>query len=97
MAKELYDWVKLALDNKWLVIMCFGSLTGVVTGVTQSVTNSDLEASKVKAIHEVARGFQQAMVEMEPKPEKRIYQKVYKTDCGLCKTLMNNHLGEFHQ
>lgn len=99
MAKEFYDWVKLALDNKWLIMLCFSGLTSLVTNAAQLSNNLDLEASKTKAIHEVAKGFQVVMAEIEPKQKviNKTIQKVYKTDCGICTTLMNDHKQEYHE
>lgn len=43
MAKEFYDWVKLALDNKWLVMMFLGLFTSAGTNIIQMSTNTALE------------------------------------------------------
>lgn len=97
MAKELYDWVKLALDNKWLVIACFTGFSSMIANINQQFTIQDKEQEKNIAVHEVAKGFQAVMAEYEPKPiTNKIVKKIYKTDCNSCKILMNNHLEEFH-
>lgn len=31
----LFDWAKLVIENKWLIILLFGSVTGAVGNVTQ--------------------------------------------------------------
>ena len=31
----LFDWVKLVIENKWLIILLFGSVSGAVGNVTQ--------------------------------------------------------------
>lgn len=91
MAKELFDWIKLALDNKWLVILLFTGLSSAATNAVQFNTNLNKEAEKQQAIREVATGFQQVMVEIEPKEKI-----VYKSNCGTCQVLMDKHLKRFH-
>jgi len=91
--KDTYDKLKalsdVVKDHKLLFIMLFTSLGSMVTNASQYMTNSDLEISNQKAIHEVAKGFQSAMVELEPKP-----QKTY--NCGKCSILLKSHIKEFH-
>jgi len=83
MAKEFYDWVKLALDNKWLVIMCFGSLSSLATNAAQMVTNENLVIEKDTAVHEVAIAFQSVIAESTPK---------IKTNCSNCSILLHSHI-----
>ena len=93
MAKEFYDWVKLALDNKWLVMLCFTGVSSLLTNANQYMTNSDLETQKIKAVHEVTKGFQSVMeeIELERKPIK-----VVKSSCGECSILLKSHIKEYH-
>jgi len=89
MAKEFYDWIKLALDNKWLVMLLFTGLSSAATNVIQLNTNLNKEAEKQQAIREVATGFQQVMVEIEPK------EKIT-SDCGICAKLIKDHERRLH-
>ena len=91
MAKEFYDWIKLALDNKWLVMLLFTGLSSAATNVVQLKTNMNKEAEKQQAIREVATGFQQVMVEIEPKEKI-----VHKSDCGICVKLIKDHERRLH-
>jgi len=50
MAKEPYDWIKLALDNKWLVIMLFTGFSSVVTNATQFISGQDKDI-EIQATH----------------------------------------------
>jgi len=90
MAKEFYDWVKLALDNKWLIMLCFTGFGSLVTNATQMVTNSDHEAEKEasnKQIAEIAEYYRQTTT------PKIVVQK---SSCGNCSTLIINHERRLH-
>ena len=96
MKATIYDWVKLALDNKWIVMLCLTGFSSLVTNAAQLSNTIALEETKTKAIHDVAKGFQAVIEEMETKPAKKVINKIYKSDCGICTTLMNDHKKEFH-
>jgi len=93
MAKEFYDWVKLALDNKWLVMLCFTGLSSIATNAAQFVNHSETEQDLIltqKQVAAVANHY------TKPKPVKSTVSKIYKMDCGICTTLMSNHKKELH-
>lgn len=54
MAREFYDWVKLALDNKWLVMMFLGLFTSAGANVLQLDTNKSLETEAQAARAQIA-------------------------------------------
>lgn len=90
MAKELYDWVKLALDNKWLVIMCFTGLGSMVTNAAQLVTNQDLEEEQKASQEQIAMIANHYAATTTPKIV------VQKSSCGNCNFFIKQHEGEFH-
>lgn len=89
MAKELYDWVKLLLDNKWLVMLCLTGAGSISTNIAQVFTVQEKETELISTQNQIA---EIANYYAKPKIEK----KVYKLDCGVCTTLMNEHKIEFH-
>jgi len=93
MPKDKWDKLKVISDvikdNKLLFMFAISACGSFITNASQYMTNSDLEISKQKAIHEVAKGFQSAIAELEPKP-----QKAY--NCGKCSILLKSHIKEFH-
>jgi len=90
MAKEFYDWIKLALDNKWLVIACFTGISSMGVNLGQLFESQNQEAEKIKAIREVAIGFQNAMIEIEPK------EVVVKYNCNQCLNEVRRLRKEYH-
>ncbi len=50
----LFDWVKLGLNNKWLIILLFGSVTGAVGNVTQYFEVEAAQEETIHAQHQVA-------------------------------------------
>lgn len=101
---KLSDIIKSIIDketiskNKWLIMLIITALSGGTGTVMQTFNVSAKESEKIKAVREVAEGFQSVMAEMKPKQKviNKTIQKVYKTDCGICTTLMNDHRKEFH-
>ena len=57
MKATLYDWTKLVIDNKYIAVLLIGGLSSMGANIGQAFTNSDLEASKDKAIREVPLDF----------------------------------------
>lgn len=85
-----FEWVKLILD-KWTVILPICLFLASATGLSFSmVDNANMEAEKIKAVHEVTEGFQAAIIEMEPK------KVVVKSICSPCGSYLNKHLKEYH-
>ncbi len=92
--KDAYDKIKIlseVLKNNWpILVLAFTALSSMATNAAQFMNNADLEAEKIKAVREVAIGFQTAMIEIEPK------KVVKKSTCGQCKNLIKSHEGEYH-
>lgn len=96
--KDAFDKLKIisdvVKDNKFIFIMLLTSLGSLVANAGQYIENVGLELSKQTAIHEVARGFQSVMAEIEPKrTTKRV---VIKQNCSKCTILLNSHIKEHH-
>jgi len=88
--RDAFDWIKLALD-RWAVIVPIFLFLASATGLSFSMaSNTDLEAEKIKAVREVAEGFQAAMIEIEPK------EVIVRPTCNPCGSYLNQHIKEFH-
>lgn len=94
MAKEFFDWVKLALDNKWLVIMCFTGFSSVVTNAAQLMTNQDLEVETKASQEQIAMIANHYAATTTPKIV------VQKSSCGNCfiriKRYVDEKIGDRH-
>ena len=94
MGKDAYDKLKIlseVLRNNWpIFVIAFTALGSMATNAAQFVTNQDLETSKVKAVREVAVGFQQAMIKTEPK------KIIMKSSCDKCMHEIKRLREEFH-
>jgi len=92
--KDSWDKLKVVSDvvkdNKLLIVACFTGLGSMVTNGVQLVTNQDLEQEKITAVHEVAKGFQSVMVDLEPKPKK------VSSNCNKCLIEVRKLRSEFH-
>jgi len=92
--KDAWDKFKIssdALKANWpIILICLTGLSSAATNMGQYFTNQDLEASKVKAVRDVAIGFQAAMVEIEPKAV------VVKSTCNPCGNYLIRHEKEYH-
>ena len=91
--KDRWDKFKIATEGmkniKWLFPILLTLVLGSgVTNIGQFVSGLGQKADNDKAIHEVAMGFQKAMIEIEP--------KVVKSTCSPCGSYLNNHLRELH-
>lgn len=83
MAKELYDWVKLALDNKWLVMLFITSVGGISTGITQYVGKQEA-IQNVKESHDQIKNVAEHLTKNKPKR------------CSECKSVQE-HEQEYHR
>jgi len=94
MAKDTYDKLKIlseVLKNNWpLILMCLTALGSGITNMNQYFVGQNYEAEKNKAIHDVTIGFQNAMIEIEPK------EIIVKSTCSPCGSYLNQHLKEYH-
>jgi len=90
--KDVYDKLKvisdIVKDNKWLVLIAFTGLSSMATNAGQFISSLSYEEDKAKAIHEVATGFQSAMIEIEP--------KVVKSTRSPCGSYLDKHLKMEH-
>ena len=86
----LIDWVKLLLENKWLVVMVLGFLSSASTNVAQ-VFELDKKEEQIKAtqqqVAQVAEAYRPYVVP-DGKPKevvktKEIVRVVEKCDCDL--------------
>jgi len=88
---QLIDWAKLILENKWLVILLFGSITGLAGNVTQyfevQAKDNEIEMTQ-KQVTAVANSYHQRR-----SPARAIYLK---SDCSECKQLIKQHEQRAH-
>ena len=87
---EAFGWYKETLiflkGNKVLLLLVTTSLSG---GITQTLRLDTAQDDKVKAVREVAEGFQMVM----SKPEK---PTVIMQKCGNCAKSISSHIKELH-
>lgn len=87
----LFDWVKLVLENKWLVMLVIGMFSSVATNVGQVFTVQEKEQT-IKATQQqvatVAEAYTKEFYKVDNKPDK--------VDKDCCQTLMRNHIREYH-
>jgi len=92
--KDKWDILKIISDafatNKWLFIACLTGISSMGVNLGQLFESQNQEAEKVKAIREVAIGFQNLMIEIEPK------EVIVKSTCNPCGSYLNHHLKEYH-
>ena len=96
MAKEFYDWVKLALDNKWLVMLCFTGLSSVATNAAQFFVAQEEKVLKTAMTEQIT-----IMAETYVKPQAVKSTKVtIKQDCNKCggyfNKIIENHEERLH-
>ena len=96
MAKVFWDKFgitsKAVSDNKWLIIACTGFVSSMVSNTVQYFVGQEDEFMKSAMADQITV---LAETYVKPKPKKPA-PKVYKLDCGVCQTLMNEHTKEFH-
>ena len=78
-----FDYFKVIAENnlisknKWLIMWLITGLSAS-GGIAQTFEVAAQKAEKIKAIHEVAIGFQSAMIEKTTTP------KIVESSCGDC-------------
>ena len=79
---DAYTWIKslpsILRDYGLMIVALSSTVGGLSTGIYQYFDKQEVEAEKIKAIHEVAAGFQSVLAE---KPQK---QEVRQPACGKC-------------
>lgn len=91
MAKEFYDWVKLVLDNKWLVMLFFTSLGSMVTNANQYFIGQEDDQIKSAMKEQIT-----VLADTYIKP-KEIIVKSTCSPCGSYGSYLNKHLKEYHE
>lgn len=95
---DKYDWVKLALDNKGLIIAAISFLISAGTNVSQAFDiqkkNKDL---KVVGESYATLVYQKMDIKPVKPAEKPIEKTIYINRCAdECRAIMADHIKEFH-
>ncbi|MEE8207864.1 MAG: hypothetical protein V3T88_02770 [Nitrosomonadaceae bacterium] len=82
---EAFGWYKETLiflkGNKVFLLLVTAALGSGSTAIVQTMEATAQKAQKIIAIHEVTKGFQQVMIDMDKTPQKTLQKK---TNCGKC-------------
>jgi len=82
-----FDYLKLLLDNKWLVLALL-SFAGSALGNGFQYTESEKDKEQIDAL---ATGYRTLVYQKAP-PVKYVKED----NCAVCKELMRAHIKEFH-
>jgi len=95
--RDFYDWVKLALDNKTIIISIISFLISAGVNVSQAVDIQE-KNKDLKAVGESYAAIVYQNMNIKPNlPAKPAEKTIYINRCAdECRAIMADHIKEFH-